>query len=434
MIVHSTPGLLDIRSITTMGLSAKPNSDNPIGMFGTGLKYAIAVLVRHGARPVVWIGKDHYEFFSIEDGFRGKPYQHLTMRLQKFTLTRARNTPLPFTTEYGRNWKVWMAFRELESNTRDEGGITTREAPGYAFAGVEGMTTIIVDFADYEEAWANRDDVFLPGGLSVRQQSEGMQVLDGESSRLYYRGLRAMDLSKPTLRTYNILAGIELTEDRTFKYEFQVKDVLARHIMQSDDDDLIRAVLKADDKHWEHELPFPQYATPGPAFHRVMADRQAGTYSRASLGYYARHDPRPLPPSDTVWQTHPTPWVLDVDTIVDNNGVIAVKQVNGGGAVLGEPYGYEGRWSAVAWAVLARLGMPVPAPDGVGPADGAPDPSDAAAPEPAEMTEEEALAHMDVEDELDPTGEERAAHDAAVAEDNAAMAIRSGDMDEEEGR
>lgn len=33
MIIFDTPGLLDRRALTVMGLSVKPNSRNPIGMF-----------------------------------------------------------------------------------------------------------------------------------------------------------------------------------------------------------------------------------------------------------------------------------------------------------------------------------------------------------------------------------------------------------------
>ena len=47
MIVFENPGEIDIRSISTFGVSVK-EGDNPIGFFGTGLKYAIVVLLRTG--------------------------------------------------------------------------------------------------------------------------------------------------------------------------------------------------------------------------------------------------------------------------------------------------------------------------------------------------------------------------------------------------
>ena len=46
-IVHKTKGKMDLRSITVFGMNVKPETTMPIGYFGTGLKYAIAVLMRH---------------------------------------------------------------------------------------------------------------------------------------------------------------------------------------------------------------------------------------------------------------------------------------------------------------------------------------------------------------------------------------------------
>ena len=40
-----TPGQIDLENVFTFGISAK-ESDNPIGFFGTGLKFAIATLLR----------------------------------------------------------------------------------------------------------------------------------------------------------------------------------------------------------------------------------------------------------------------------------------------------------------------------------------------------------------------------------------------------
>ena len=71
-VVFKTPGLIDIRAFTVMGLSSKPNSDSPIGKFGTGLKMAIAVLVRNGIPVTLWIGRTKYTFRKKRIKFRGE--------------------------------------------------------------------------------------------------------------------------------------------------------------------------------------------------------------------------------------------------------------------------------------------------------------------------------------------------------------------------
>ena len=358
-IVHRTPGLIDVRAFTTMGMSAKV-TENPIGMFGTGLKYAIAVLVRMGARPVVWIGRDRYEFFCEPTSFRDKEFQLVRMRRKRWSLTKPSTHDLPFTTEYGRNWKMWMAFRELESNTRDEGGETYCDsAPTERILPREGETTIVIEHPEYVQAWVDRDKVFLPGGLSVRGDGDGVQFLPknpGQSNSVYFRGLRAMDTPKPTRWSYNILTEhAELTEDRTLKYPHQVREAIAAALLRSDDEELIASVVTTSDEYWEHNLEFPSYITPSDAFRSVMHRRPRGIWGSAS-GYYARHDNRPET-RVRLTDAHPLPWRVSGDTVLDANNK----------AVLSAPYKYQGRWSDIAQEIVTRLGA--------GPAPASPEPA-----------------------------------------------------------
>jgi hypothetical protein len=97
--------------------------DNPIGQFGTGLKYAVAVILRHGGTVRLFIETEEYEFYVHEKDFRGKELQTVRMRKRHGTLARWMSSrQLPFTLNYGRNWELWQAYRELESNARDERG------------------------------------------------------------------------------------------------------------------------------------------------------------------------------------------------------------------------------------------------------------------------------------------------------------------------
>ena len=156
VVVFETPTLLDVRALTIMGAHAKPNSTNPIGYFGTGLKYAIAVLVRMGCEPVIWIGRDRFSFSRLQSKFRGSEIETVRMRVLRVGRTRAQHYELPFTTRYGAKWEPWMAFRELESNTRDERGTTSvveledRELDLHDVGwGTEDRTRILVSHPDF---------------------------------------------------------------------------------------------------------------------------------------------------------------------------------------------------------------------------------------------------------------------------------------------
>jgi hypothetical protein len=85
-------GQLDRRSFTMLGLSAK-SDDRAIGFFGTGFKYAIATLLRHGAKIHIVAGKDdEYVFYTSPDTFRGKEIQVIYVH----HMSTHRETELPF--------------------------------------------------------------------------------------------------------------------------------------------------------------------------------------------------------------------------------------------------------------------------------------------------------------------------------------------------
>jgi len=48
MITFENDGEIDLRAISQFGINVK-TGDSPIGFFGTGLKYALAVLMREEA-------------------------------------------------------------------------------------------------------------------------------------------------------------------------------------------------------------------------------------------------------------------------------------------------------------------------------------------------------------------------------------------------
>lgn len=134
-----TPNPIPIEALTTFGVSAK-ECDNPIGYFGTGFKYATAVILRAGGRVTVHNGPDTYAFSARPKEIRG----------QSFNIIHMNDQPLSFTTDLGKNWEMWMAFRELYSNTLDEGGTMKKGRSPYR---------VVVDCPEFERV--KLEDVFL---------------------------------------------------------------------------------------------------------------------------------------------------------------------------------------------------------------------------------------------------------------------------------
>ncbi len=300
-IVHSTPGLIDIRSFTTFGLHAKPNSTNPIGKFGTGLKYAVATLLRLGCKVRVFIGLVEYEFATVDDNFRGVDVKMCRMRKRKSMFNKWSYEALPFTTEHGKFWEAWQAFRELESNTRDEDGVTF-SLDTMELVPQPGRTTILVEGLQYEEAYRDREKIFLPNALTHREGDDKVQVFNEPSKHLYWRGVRVFDLEHPSVYTYNILDEMTLTEDRTLKHVWEAQSKIAGFIARSKDTKLINAVVSTDaEKFFEGRLDWDYaYVSPSAEFNTVIFKKKSrGSYiSPRALSYYGKYSPAPVAHSE----------------------------------------------------------------------------------------------------------------------------------------
>jgi len=284
-LCFETEGLIDFSSITTFGLNVKPKTSNPIGYFGTGLKYAIAVLARMGSKVTFMIDGISYEFFAKDFDFRGKTFQKIRMRKRHGLTRKFTYKELPFTTEYGKNWEPWQVFRELESNTRDEKGSTfliDEDSPeGMSYLNDEnhhrGKTIIMVSDEKVIQSYFDRDKIFLPESLKMRVGTESIQVLNAPSNHIYYRGLRVADLPIPSTFTYNILSSLELTEDRTVKYMFVVDWHVRDFIMGSDDLEYLNSIFDVPkDKSYESKLDFEGFSgQPSLTFLGIIGDRRS---------------------------------------------------------------------------------------------------------------------------------------------------------------
>lgn len=355
-IVHETPGLIDIRALTVMGLSAKPNTKSPIGMFGTGLKYSVAVLCRLGASPVLWIGEESHTFTLKRDEFRGSEFNHIRCKVKNPRLARPRYYSLPFTTEYGKFWEPWMVFRELHSNTLDENG-STIEFDG-EYKGAKDWTAFVIDCPAYFDAWSARDTIFLPG---ANRNSTGFgpdveTVGEGESEFLYWRGLRVSKLAKKSVARWNILKRINLTEDRTLAYEWQAREAVAAWLAaHCKDAKLIERCITADQDHYEHRLPFRESgATPSDLFKEVAL--RCKSRAHGVMGWVSGYIPSAAPKTKTEWEKAERPWSVDSD---EDASTIHAKD---GRAILAKPEGFDGDWSSLAKAICNRINRDYAAP------------------------------------------------------------------------
>jgi hypothetical protein len=264
MIVFTNDGEIDPRSISTFGVSVKESS-NPIGFFGTGLKYAIAVLLRTGHQITILSGVNVISFGMQSEAVRGQEFSFITMAINS-----GAPAPIGFTTELGKTWEVWMAYREIACNCKDEHGGGSFE--DYAPNPVAGKTQIIVDGEQFESAFANRHQYILEDEPWLRADNT-MEVRNYPGSHFFYRGVRVMPFRMKSLFTYNTSQALDLTEDRTVKNSWEPPHRIARAALVSTDKVFIRAVVSAKDDTLEGNLDFHGWSiAPSAEFLAVVGD------------------------------------------------------------------------------------------------------------------------------------------------------------------
>lgn len=256
-IFFQNDGVIDLDTIRTMGVSVK-ETDNPIGYFGTGLKFAIATLLRNDLKVELWVGTERIQFSTKEKSVRGKDFSFVMMGEEQ----------LAFTTDLGKDWEVWQAYRELHSNCLDEIGRISR-VPG------EFDTTFAVSGQAIEEVYNDRHQIFLPTEPSwVVDQ---LEVHRGSSEYLYYRGVRVAKLPKKTTFTYNFLMPMKLTEDRTLQSQWDALYKISTRAPMIPDPEYARKALDPEKDTIESELDFNHAWAPSSEFLDVVESLQTNS-------------------------------------------------------------------------------------------------------------------------------------------------------------
>ena len=244
-IYFTNPGKIDLDVIRIMGVSIKEN-ENPIGYFGTGLKFAIASLLRTNHKIRLQVDGESYKFTSQTVKVRGEDVERVFMN----------DEPLPFTTQLGRNWEPWQGFRELHSNALDETGKTSDKP-------CEDDTVFMVTGDGIEDAYYNRESIFL--SADPIWQNASLSVYDKPSNYIFYRGVRAGALPKASLFTYDVKSKLELTEDRTVK-AFHMAELAVESSLPGTENLQIIARLLNNGDAWDQGLNFTYCSAPSTVF------------------------------------------------------------------------------------------------------------------------------------------------------------------------
>jgi hypothetical protein len=294
-IIFENEGLINVRAIKTFGVNVK-ETENPFGYFGTGLKYAIAIILRNHCKITLYRGESEKYIFSL------KPTD---IRNKQFSIITMNGEELGFTSELGKNWELWQAYRELYCNTLDENGdIYVEIRP---ITPQENKTLIVVEGESFLNVHYKRREFIL--------QSDPIEIIDnveiheGPGKGFFYKNILVGGISSTSRYIYNITDRLELTEDRTVKSLFNSEWTIVKALVKSKYENIIEDVVLSNTGQFEDDLHFGYInSKPGEVFlsclKRLSRDYSKSVNDSALILFhkYSKEDTLPKPTTMTVVQ------------------------------------------------------------------------------------------------------------------------------------
>lgn len=228
----SNKGILDVEALTLLGASSKRGDNTKIGQYGSGNKFSLAYLLRNNYEVTIMAGNFQIFLTTKRKKFRDKEFDII--------LVDGRETSI--TTEFGKDWNLGQAIRELYCNAIDEGEHTMEfvkeitpesEKTSFYIKSREEITSYVSNFDDYFAE--NKKVLFECTFGKILEKT-------GKGLNLYRKGVRCMETDKTSTYDYD-LSEVLIDENRLVKYTWQVPSLIWNLIYQCTDEQIIKNIL-----------------------------------------------------------------------------------------------------------------------------------------------------------------------------------------------
>lgn len=213
-------GEIDELAFTLLGGTTKRGDAQKIGMFGSGLKYAISSLIRNNINFQVYSGTKKLDFGLVETKFRDNSFNVITINGKETSLT---------TNMGGSDWdNAFAPIREIYSNALDEDEATILDISS-DFGGFELMTTFYIELtSDIREFYNNKDLFFLNKKLKPVFFTEKGAVYKNtlEDKRIFRNGILCE--RREGLKAHYIYNSslFEINESRVLKNTYSTEKII----------------------------------------------------------------------------------------------------------------------------------------------------------------------------------------------------------------
>lgn len=245
-------GALNIEFLSLMGGSTKSDDSTKIGVFGTGLKYAISYLLRTKNNFKLFVNYKEVVFTTKEKTIENNTFQQIYINGKHTSLTL----------NYGFQWKAWEAVREIWCNAIDAGeeiNEITEE-----ILSCNGKTTFYIEMTpDIQEVVDNWNSYFINETPLYRDDKKSIYLNNNEDKFLRIYKNNILILKSPyykSLFNYDI-KNAELNELR--EYKGSVGEVIAKSIIDSSKNviDILLKEFKKYNLDRDKNIPFIEITT-----------------------------------------------------------------------------------------------------------------------------------------------------------------------------
>jgi hypothetical protein len=214
-VCFENKGEVPLNAFKLLGASSKRGSATKIGYFGTGLKYAIAVMLKQGIDFKVYSGAKEVKIGTRKTKFIDEDILVMTVNGEKTSITL----------DAGIDWLPWFAIREIYSNTIDEGGamsLNTELGPK------AGHTRIFVDTEAeaLKDVFQNWNNYFSMNRAPAFKNATGTllpKLPTRPEFTAFRRGIRVHESRRHSIFDYD-LQEVTINESRVAVYSFQVHE------------------------------------------------------------------------------------------------------------------------------------------------------------------------------------------------------------------
>lgn len=255
-ILIENRGEIDPNALSLMGASSKREDSSKLGYFGSGNKYAMALLLRYNIPFKIYSGNNEIVIGTKDVPFRDKEFKQITINGESTSLT----------TEMGPGWEPWMILREYVQNSRDEDAsniVTHTEI----VEPKEGYTRFYIGHTpEIEEVIKDWDRYFTFDRIDAIMENTDGKIFPNigykdQGLYLFKRGIRCYTGATVALYQYD-MREFSLNESRVIENVYTASGIVSSYLCNYATPEIARNILRnafGDKGYYEKDLDYYHY-------------------------------------------------------------------------------------------------------------------------------------------------------------------------------